>query len=158
MPETVVVGVGRSAAARAAPTWAADWAFLDPAQPRAVYAITPAGGSARSWCDDVADRANTAVVEFRDWGEVTRDFDAISPHERWTLESVRGLTDPVLAEAAAGASQLVVGPRHRTGLSRLIDGSVDEDCLRPAGCAVTAVPATAGAGGLDQTSAGTTER
>lgn len=143
MISTVVVGVDSSPSARAALSWAADWATLTGAQLRAIYAITPKVKASPSWYPGVVGWASydDAATHDRERVEVTRMFDEIHPRQRWTLESVHGPAGPVLVEACVDAALLVVGTRRLHGLDRIFDGSVSEYGLRHAPCPVAVVPA-----------------
>ncbi|WP_432145225.1 universal stress protein [Streptomyces sp. bgisy084] len=61
---------------------------------------------------------------------------------RTRVERVR--TSTILAEASRGASLLVVGSHGRTGLRRLMLGSVSAEALHTAACPVMVVPTVAG--------------
>jgi nucleotide-binding universal stress UspA family protein len=139
----VVVGLDDSPAGRAALWWAARYARFTFTDLRAVHVLPAWVDASWAWTVGTAALAGPALTEWMDAtiAGTTHIFEAVGPELDWSLEHVVGTPGPVLVAAAAHAQLLIVGTRHRSGVARLLSGSVSQYCLRGAVCPVVAIPA-----------------
>ena len=94
-----------------------------------VNGIDEDGGASGSTARLMAERASTVAA----WGV---DCEAV------VLAGGRPWSRIVEYASAIGAARIVMGSHGRTGLSRLLRGSVAEQVLRHAECPVDVVPAS----------------
>jgi nucleotide-binding universal stress UspA family protein len=135
-----VVGVDGSDAAVAAVRWAERYALAAGAQLVLVHAYdTPDvplgadGGFLEHDSDLLADAARTHLDRLA--GSLRADAAVVVVQDR--------LPARALLSEAAEAALLVVGFRSRSGLARLVMGSVSQQCVNYATCPVTVVPVDA---------------
>jgi nucleotide-binding universal stress UspA family protein len=138
----VVVGLDDSPAACAALRWAARYARYTFTDLRAVHVLPAWVDASWAWTVGTAALAGPALTDWMDdsIAGTTHLFEAVDPELDWSLEHVVGTPGPVLVAAAAHAQLLIVGTRHRTGIGRLLSGSVSQYCLHSASCPVVAIP------------------
>ena len=140
--QEIVVGLDDSRSARAAVSWAADYARAVGLRLRAVHVFSEEG-SAMGWTPGVpglaylGGRPSTAETTAR----MHLVFGQVHPDPGWALEFEDGPVGPVLVERSREAAALVLGTRDHVGIDRLLVGSVSHHCLSHAGCPVVAVPA-----------------
>jgi nucleotide-binding universal stress UspA family protein len=139
----IVVGVDDSKPAGAALRWALEEGVLRDATVEVVHAWSPPmsampfgatfvipadeaemDAAARTWVDELVDAA-------------LREMDRRPPEVLRT--SLPGNPAATLIEVAESADLLVVGSHGRTGLSRLVLGSVAMACVQHAPCPVVVV-------------------
>ena len=140
--QEIVVGVDDSRSARAALSWAADYARAVGLRLRAVHVFSEER-SAMGWPPGVpglayvGGRPNTSETTAR----MRLVFGQVHPDPEWGVEFEDGPVGPVLVERSREAAALVLGTRDHVGIDRLLVGSVSHHCLSHAGCPVVAVPA-----------------
>ena len=135
----IVVGVDRSAGARAALRFALDEARLRQATLRAVHAIRSFGSypSLESGGSDVRTLHRAAEDLIEDaMSEVTAEGEDVEIERR----VVEGAPGAVLVEESRDADLLVVGSRGHGGFP----GSVSQQCAHHAECPVVIVRASSG--------------
>lgn len=140
----VVVGLDDSLSACAALLWATRYARFTFTDLRAVHVLPPTVDTTSwAWTGGTAALAGPDLTAWFDSmiDSTTRTFEAVHPELDWSLEHVVGPPGPVLVDAAAHAQLLIVGTRDRTGVARLLSGSVSRYCLHHATCPVVAIPA-----------------
>jgi len=141
----IVVGVDGSPASTDALRWAARQAALAGAGLRVITAWTfPNEPTPFGIVPDLPVPPDQLA---RVQGALERVVDEVLPPPRTlptTVEVIRGLAEDVLLDAAGDAVLLVLGRTGRTGLARILLGSVTEHCTRSAPCPVVVVnpPAT----------------
>ncbi|MGI8458513.1 MAG: universal stress protein, partial [Propionibacteriaceae bacterium] len=122
-------------------TWDARFTFTD----LTAFNVLPRRADTTSgvWVVGTAPLASPDLTGWIDStvDTTTRTFEAVQPELDWSLEHVVGPPGPVLVDAAAHAQLLIVGTRDRTGVARLLSGSVSRYCLHHATCPVVAIPA-----------------
>jgi nucleotide-binding universal stress UspA family protein len=139
----VVVGVDGSAASWAALRWATDEAARRGAPLVVVhawwtpYAVPPMGiGLAPLHREEFLEQSQHLLHEMVD--------DTVARAERRPtdieLVPVEAPAAQALLDRSTGAGLLVVGGRGRGGFAGLLLGSVSQQCLHHAGCAVVVVP------------------
>jgi nucleotide-binding universal stress UspA family protein len=139
----VVVGVDGSAASWAALHWAIDEAARRGARLAVVhawwtpYAVPPMGiGMAPLHREEFVEQSQRLLREMVD--------RAVAGAERRPpdveLSPVEAPAAQALLDRSTGAGLLVVGGRGRGGFTGLLLGSVSQQCLHHAGCAVVVVP------------------
>ena len=95
----------------------------------AVVVPSPAGGA-----EDASGSPTPPMVQGA--------FDAVCPEADWALEVIAGESvGPVVVDRAVGAAVLVLGSSARTGVRRLLAGSVSDYCVSHTAVPVVAVPA-----------------
>jgi nucleotide-binding universal stress UspA family protein len=132
----VVAGIDHSPAARAALTWAADYARLIDARLLAVHVFP----------EDVPAVIYTALptdddrLRAHEYDQVTELFASIRPESDWRLMRTFGRPGEELVRLAEHADILVVGAQEHTGLRRLVLGSISHYCIRHAQVPVLSHP------------------
>ena len=138
----IVVGLDDSPSARAALSWAADYARAVGARLRALHVFSEQM-AAMGWTPGVpgmvylGERPSTAETTAR----MRVVFGQVHPDPGWALDFEDGPVGPVLVERSREATALVLGTRDHVGIERLLVGSVSHHCLSHAECPVVAVPA-----------------
>jgi nucleotide-binding universal stress UspA family protein len=137
----VVVGVDGSDEARAALTWAVEWARPLGAEVEAVAVFDAAmawidvgSDYEERWIDQARSTATTTVEHVV--GEVTRDHAGASVH----AVVAEGAPARVLVDRARHADLLVVGRRGRGEFAGLVLGSVSQRCIEHSTCPVAVIP------------------
>ena len=137
----IVVGVDGSGHSRKALEWAANEAAVHhmPLTVLTVHqAVRDVYGSASHYGDDAAltDKAKEAAQ-----AETDQVLAALgSQPASVTVTAVHGLPVDELIKASQGADMLVLGRRGQGGFARLVMGSVTNQVVQHAQCAVLIVP------------------
>jgi nucleotide-binding universal stress UspA family protein len=139
----IVVGVDDSEQAAAALRWALAEGVLRQASVEVVHSWTPPvsalpfGATLVIPVDEAAvdAAARTSVEELVD--KALAEIDGPRPPVQVTI--LPGGPSTTLVEVSEGADMLVVGSHGRTGLSRLMLGSVAMACVNHASCPVVVV-------------------
>ena len=132
----VVVGVDGSEAAKEAVQFAAGEASALGVPLHTIYAWMPplTPGLEYLWSEDLVDSQRAAAEEALAIG--TAGLAGRYPDVTVTREILQAPPVAALVEAGAGARELVVGSRGRTGLTRLLLGSVSHGVLQALPCPV----------------------
>lgn len=134
----IVVGVDGYAGGQRA----LHWAMSEAARLGGTVAAVTA------WHPDQTDKAPTLASRLearaRAATMLASQIDALPEDERTgidiTTDVVEGPPAEVLATAADHADLLVLGSKGHGRLWNIVFGSISEDCIRSAGCAVVVVP------------------
>ena len=138
----VIVGVDTSASGRAALEWAAAYARSTGQRLRAVYVFRYDNGAPPMWTTGIPGMAYGVDPDTQDSikGEIQSAFDSLRPGAGWRLEFCDGSIGPTLVDKSRAAQLLVIGTRDRTGIDRMLSGSVSHYCLSRAQCPLVAIP------------------
>ena len=144
----IVVGLDTSPSAKAALSWAAQYARETGFVLRAIHVLDwPVG--------DPAHRAPVVngLVSLPEHGTdsafatiMRRELEAVDPLQEWSVQFAEGEAGRELVRHSTEAKLLVIGTREHVGLERLMAGSVSHYCLSHAACPVVAVPVIEEAG------------
>jgi nucleotide-binding universal stress UspA family protein len=137
----IVVGIDDAPSARAALTWAAEFARSAGDRLRVIHVFSPTDGAPVVWTNGFPPMPYRGHTSARvDSAEhLEKAFQAIGPEPGWTLEFREGAVGSELVRSSADARLLVVGTREHTGVERVVAGSVSHFCLNHASCPVAAV-------------------
>ena len=136
----IVVGLDRSAAGRAAWSWAAAYSRSCGDRLRAVHVYEHTDSPLA-----LARASGGATRGVTPWREAVRNeletmFAGSGPEPGWHLDFLDGNVGNVLLEQSEDARMLVIGTRDHVGVDRVLHGSVSHFCLNNANCPVVAVP------------------
>jgi nucleotide-binding universal stress UspA family protein len=131
----IVVGVDGSEGGRRALRWAIDEAAARGGTVQAVSA----------WRWDAPDRplsSSLADEQHRAEQALLEEIDAVPDHRDVPIaaEAVEGRAADVLTAASRDADLLVLGSHGHSRVWHTVLGSVSEECMRYANCAVVVVP------------------
>lgn len=153
----VVAGIDDSPSARAALTWAAEYAHRTGSRLRAVHVLNwPLARDLYFTNPVVPDYVypDAQDVEERYRRTSSEMFAAVGPEQDWTLQFGQGHAGRVLVAESSGAELLVLGAREHTGIGRLMNGSIGHYCLNHARCPVVSVPVPSSAAEVEASPAG----
>lgn len=141
--DDIVVGIDGSPGSASALAWAVDEAAIRDARLSVVhawstpFAVPPGGiGIAPLHRKDFLEQSERLLHEMVD-GAMARAQRRPTDIELLPIEEPAA---PALLHRAAGAGLLVVGSRGRGGFAALVLGSVSQQCLHHAPCAVVVIP------------------
>jgi nucleotide-binding universal stress UspA family protein len=137
---SIIVGLGDSAASRAAHQWAAAYARATGKDLRAVHVLDwPIGLNASAVKSGTRLYVPKQDIAEPYWRGIQRVFDDTSSQDGSVLQFAQGNVGDVLVRLSANADLLVVGTREPVRGRAYLAGSVSHYCISYASCPVVTV-------------------